>query len=58
MNTNSYIVVKFHKSHRKIVGYPMSTYLEYRVESGNIIKLGRVEFRVVEMGGTKVKGKK
>jgi hypothetical protein len=40
-NTNSYLVVKYLKPHRKIAGYSMSKLYSYE-ETGNIIKLGRV----------------
>lgn len=49
INTNTYLIVKANKFHPHHSGYPM--------KSGNIIKLGRVEFSVIETGGTKLKGK-
>ena len=43
MNTNAYIIVKEYKGSHQQDGYPLST--------GSTVKLGRVEYRVVEMGG-------
>ena len=43
MNTNAYIIVKDYKAGSHHEGYPLS--------AKSIIKLGRVEYRVVEMGG-------
>jgi hypothetical protein len=43
MNTNAYIIVKEYKMNNRCDGYNLSP--------GNIVKLGRVEYRVVEIGG-------
>ena len=49
MNTNAYIIVKDYKmGHTQHDGYPL--------QAGNVIKLGRVEYRVVEMGGLPRRG--
>jgi hypothetical protein len=41
INTNSYLVVKYFKSNKKTIGFPMSNkYID--IETNNIIKLGRV----------------
>jgi hypothetical protein len=45
MNTHAYIVVRYYKGGHRSEGYPLSL--------GNVVKLGRVEYRVVEIGGIK-----
>jgi hypothetical protein len=52
MNTNAYIIVKEYKVNNRLDGYPLSTF-GTNLDPGNIVKLGRVEYRVVEIGGTK-----
>ncbi len=45
MNTHAYIVVRHYQGSHRSEGYPLSL--------GNVVKLGRVEYRVVEIGGTR-----
>ena len=58
MNTNTYVVVRYYKGNHKNSGFPISIIYSNLVPS-NILKLGRVEFRVLEIGGLpKIKGGK
>lgn len=50
MNTNAYIIVKEYKLNSRNDGFPLSN-LWNNLAPGNIIKLGRVEYKVVEIGG-------
>lgn len=50
MNTNAYIIVKEYKLNNRGDGYGLSKN-SLNLGPGNIVKLGRVEYRVVEIGG-------
>ena len=44
-----FAVVKGYTDKNGVNGYPLCTYSSQNLEPGNIIKLGRVEFMVIEM---------